>query len=87
MTVISDQGAHCGFRYGFTLILIFYLLTIDDGDMDVVVCNNVGPPEIQENLGGNQFNLWIKVKVMHRYVQLFVSCYFQLSPVYIGCID
>ncbi|CAB4028055.1 Peroxinectin A, partial [Paramuricea clavata] len=34
--------------------------------MDVVVCNNVGPAEIYENLGGNEVNFWIKVKVMHR---------------------
>ncbi|CAB4044079.1 Hypothetical predicted protein, partial [Paramuricea clavata] len=39
----------------------------DDGDMDVVVCNNVGPAEIYENLGGNEVNFWIKVKVMHRW--------------------
>lgn len=36
----------------------------DDGDVDVVVCNNVGAPEIYENIGGNEQN-WIKVNVMH----------------------
>ena len=42
------------------------LCFLDDGDVDVVVCNNVGAPEIYENLGGNEVNFWLKVNVMHR---------------------
>lgn len=48
-------------------VVYLYQLYLDDGDEDVVVCNNVGAPEIFKNIGGNKQN-WIKVKVMHRLV-------------------
>ena len=36
-----------------------------DGDEDVVICNNVGAPNVFKNEGGNANN-WVKVKVVHR---------------------
>ncbi|XP_031572884.1 uncharacterized protein LOC116306893 [Actinia tenebrosa] len=36
----------------------------DDGDEDVVVCNNLGPPQLYDNKGGNKRN-WLKVRVVH----------------------
>ena len=43
------------------------LYCLDDGDEDVVVCNNLGPPQLYENKGGNTNN-WIKVNVVHKLV-------------------
>jgi len=37
----------------------------NDGDEDVLVADNTGPPHLFKNKGGNKKN-WIKVRVMHR---------------------
>ncbi|KAK3733354.1 hypothetical protein QZH41_013682 [Actinostola sp. cb2023] len=43
---------------------VTFLISLHDGDEDVVVCNNLGPPQLYENKGGNTNN-WIKVQAVH----------------------
>ena len=41
-------------------------LAVGDGDEDIVVAQNTGPPLLYENKCGNKNN-WIKVQVKERY--------------------
>ena len=45
-----------------------YFIFQDDGDEDIVVCNNIGAPFFYQNQQ-REPNNWIRVRVVHRYVK------------------
>ena len=44
---------------------VFVILSLDDGDEDIIVCNNFGEPFFYQNLQMEPNN-WIRIRVMHR---------------------